>query len=316
MAVEGVILDHRPANPKADDDRYGESWRLADRLEAAHVCFGESLSRRRNYRDGLLAAALLPTTLAATANENPMIKAIDAHVHVWTPDTERDLLAAGFRRDEIRPASFTPDELLAHARPCGVERVVLVKRASNGFDNRYMLDAIKNYPGVFAGIAVIDDDAARPQDEMPGSAGQRGGGRFRIYPARSPGRAVARWARHGGDVVLGADDNLAMCHLVNPDALPAVRSHVRAIPGDTGRDRSFRAHRGRWRDSSTRCRYPVSPGTAQTDDGQAIGLLCPRAEDAPLRRLGPDDPSVARGLWRRTFDVGDRLSLSDRSAHV
>ena len=37
---------------------------------------------------------------------------IDAHVHVWTPDTAHYPLAAGFKRENMSPRSFTPDELL------------------------------------------------------------------------------------------------------------------------------------------------------------------------------------------------------------
>ena len=33
---------------------------------------------------------------------------IDAHSHVWTPDTARYPLAAGFVKENMRPASFTP----------------------------------------------------------------------------------------------------------------------------------------------------------------------------------------------------------------
>ncbi|HEY2838710.1 MAG TPA: hypothetical protein VGJ26_06165, partial [Pirellulales bacterium] len=58
--------------------------------------------------------------------------AIDAHVHVWTPDTKKYPLAAGHRRDEMKPASFTPEELWKLARPCGVSRVVLVQMSFYG----------------------------------------------------------------------------------------------------------------------------------------------------------------------------------------
>ena len=52
---------------------------------------------------------------------------IDAHVHVWTDDVEKYPLADGFARAEMQPPTFFPEDILAHARPCGVERVVLVQ---------------------------------------------------------------------------------------------------------------------------------------------------------------------------------------------
>ncbi len=147
--------------------------------------------------------------------------AIDAHVHVWTPDTEKYPLSAGYRREEMAPASFTPEQLFAHMRPCGVGRVVLVQMSFYGFDNSYMLDTIRAFPGVFAGIAVIDDSIANPQDEMRRlkPVGVRG---FRIYPRNMP---VDRWLESPGLAAMwecGAAERLAMCCLVNPEALPAI----------------------------------------------------------------------------------------------
>jgi predicted TIM-barrel fold metal-dependent hydrolase len=146
---------------------------------------------------------------------------IDAHVHVWTPDTARYPLAAGFRRDEMKPASFTPTQLFEHAGPSGVKRVVLVQMSFYGFDNRYMLDVISDEPQVFSGIAVIDDsqpDPGVPMRELK-EKGVRG---FRIYPRNL---AVDRWLDGEGLNAMwrvGAEEGLAMCHLINPDALPAV----------------------------------------------------------------------------------------------
>ncbi len=155
--------------------------------------------------------------------------AIDAHVHVWTPDTDKYPLSAGYRRDEMKPASFTPDELLKLARPSGVSRVVLVQMSFYGFDNAYMLEAIRAYPGVFAGIAVIDDAQERPQDEMRRlkPLGVRG---FRIYPRNLP---VDRWLDAPGIAAMwrgGAELGQAMCCLVNPDALPAIDRMCQKFP--------------------------------------------------------------------------------------
>ena len=84
---------------------------------------------------------------------------IDAHVHVWTPDTAHYPLAAGFKKDDMKPPSFTPEDLFKHSRPAGVTRVNLIQMSFYGFDNSYMLDMIKLYPEVFVGTAVIDPQA-------------------------------------------------------------------------------------------------------------------------------------------------------------
>ncbi len=54
-------------------------------------------------------------------------EAIDAHVHVWTPDTVAYPLAEGYRKETMVPASFTPEQLFEHSRPNGVRKVVLIQ---------------------------------------------------------------------------------------------------------------------------------------------------------------------------------------------
>ena len=59
---------------------------------------------------------------------------IDAHVHVWTPDTAHYPLAAGFKKSDMKPASFTPEELFKHCKPVGVTRVNLIQMSYYGFE--------------------------------------------------------------------------------------------------------------------------------------------------------------------------------------
>ena len=121
---------------------------------------------RRNFLAS--AAAATAGALAGCTTVGPAARGgfIDAHVHVWTPDTEKFPLAAGYQKSAMQPPSFTPEELLALARPHGVTRVVLIQMSFYRFDNRYMLDAMRRFPGVFAGVGIVDDSAARPQDAM------------------------------------------------------------------------------------------------------------------------------------------------------
>ena len=77
-------------------------------------------------------------------------------LHVWTADTARYPLAAGYRKEEMKPASFTPEELFKHTKPVGVTRISLIQMSYYGFDNSYMCDVIAKHKGVFVGTAVID----------------------------------------------------------------------------------------------------------------------------------------------------------------
>jgi predicted TIM-barrel fold metal-dependent hydrolase len=153
---------------------------------------------------------------------------IDAHVHVWTPDVQTYPLASGYQREDMKPPSFTPEELLAQARPCGVERIVLIQMSFYGFDNRYMLDTMRRYPGVFSGVAVIDENA-EPAARMRELAKQGVRG-FRIRPGDRP---IDRWLDGPGMAAMwkcGAEEGLAMCHLVNPDSLPVIDRMCRKFP--------------------------------------------------------------------------------------
>lgn len=154
---------------------------------------------------------------------------IDAHSHVWTPDTEHYPLAPGFRRANMDPPSFTADELLAHAKPVGVNRVVLIQMSFYGHDNSYMLDCMKKFPGTFSGVAVIDQNQPKPGDEMVKlkKQGVRG---FRIYPQN---QEYAKWLDGAGlksMFAAAAKERLNMCCLIDTNALPALDKACTANP--------------------------------------------------------------------------------------
>ncbi len=187
-------------------------------LHTASAAAASAMAVQAVSREALAQAPPIP-------NEGP----IDAHVHVWTPDTDRYPLAAGFRRDDMKPPSFTPEELFEHAKPCGVARIVLIQMSFYGVDNSYMLDTMRRFPGTFSGVAVIDDSAADPPAEMRRLAKQGVRG-FRIYPGDRP---VDRWLAAEGLQAMwkcGAEEDLAMCHLVNPNALSAIDKNCEKFP--------------------------------------------------------------------------------------
>ena len=146
---------------------------------------------------------------------------IDAHIHVWTPDTSHYPLAAGYKREDMKPASFTPEELFKHCKPAGVDRINLIQMSFYGFDNRYMLDMMALYKDAFVGTAVIDPLGDAPDKLMTELARKRVRA-FRIYPdlGKLP---PARWLEPAGYARMfaaGAKNNQAMSCLIAPDALP------------------------------------------------------------------------------------------------
>jgi predicted TIM-barrel fold metal-dependent hydrolase len=154
---------------------------------------------------------------------------IDAHVHVWTDDLERYPLAEGYRREDMRPPTFTPEELFAHCRPVGVDRIVLIQMSFYGFDNSYLLDAMRAYPGVFSGVAVIDSHAPHPEEEMRRLAGQGVRG-FRIAPRGAPPETWLDGPGFAAMFAAGATEGLALCPLINPSALPALDRMCERFP--------------------------------------------------------------------------------------
>jgi hypothetical protein len=70
------------------------------------------------------------------------------------------------QRELVAPAVNGTINVLASCERARVNRVVLIQMSFYGYDNRYMLDAIKSHPGTFSGVAVIDQNALHPEMEM------------------------------------------------------------------------------------------------------------------------------------------------------
>ncbi len=146
---------------------------------------------------------------------------IDAHVHVWTPDTAHYPLAAGFKKDDMKPATFTPEDLFKHTKPAVVDRINLIQMSFYGFDNSYMLDMMKLHEGVFSGTAIIDPFGKEPERQMSDLA-KKGVRAFRIHPKLSK-EAPEKWLRPEGYAKLftaAAKNNQALSCLIDPDGLP------------------------------------------------------------------------------------------------
>ncbi|MCP5109805.1 MAG: amidohydrolase family protein [bacterium] len=165
-----------------------------------------------------LVGGALPTFTGSVASAKGGY--IDAHVHVWTTDVERYPVADPSRRKQVKPASFTPEELFAHSRPRGVSRVVLIQMSFYRLDNSYMVDMIERHSDTFRGVAIVDVNAPDVKDQMRALA-KRGVRGFRIGPRGRPDT----WLDTPGMAAMwecGAEEGLAMCPLMNPDALASL----------------------------------------------------------------------------------------------
>lgn len=190
--------------------------------ENANQASGRFTRREFSALGAAVVAAGLSGSAAATMLEDNWI---DAHVHVWTPDTKKYPLSPKFKVADMQPPSFTPEELFAHCKPVGVKRIVLIQMSFYQFDNRYMLDMMAAHPGVFSGVGIVDheaSDVAAKVRELR-KAGVRG---LRVYSdsVAKPSKAMDNLWK------IAADENIAICNLINPADIGAVDKLCEKFP--------------------------------------------------------------------------------------
>jgi predicted TIM-barrel fold metal-dependent hydrolase len=154
---------------------------------------------------------------------------IDAHVHVWTPDTDAYPLHSSYKKEDMKPPSFTAEELFSHCKRSGVERINLIQMSFYRQDHSYMLAMMEKYPDNFAGTGVLpdvlDDDAQDPSEMMV----ELGAKRCYAFRVRGGYRRTdveqPNWMSHPKwDAMFetGAEHNLALSFLMNPGDMPEV----------------------------------------------------------------------------------------------
>ena len=184
---------------------------------------------RRNFCHALTAAALASATSsnakAAAKNDNNWI---DAHAHVWHPDTSRYPISKNFKKEDMQPASFTAQELLAHCQPAGVQRVVLIQMSFYESDHRYMTEVMQEHPKTFSGVSLLDWHTEPLQREVKRHkrAGMRG---FRMH-SRGDAKDWPTDKNVHQLWKLAADHDLAICPLINPEDIPAVDALCKRFP--------------------------------------------------------------------------------------
>jgi len=164
---------------------------------------------------------------------------IDAHIHVWTPDTERYPLAPGFTPDDFWLPSFTPDDHFAYSRRVGKVRLNLVQMTWYGLDHSYILDLIASDPDTYTGTGIVpgicDVSLADPGKSMLTLAD--GGIRaFRVRGAHARPTALgrqSRWLDYPGYESMfrtGAEHDLALSFLMGIQDLPDLIRMCRRFP--------------------------------------------------------------------------------------
>ena len=167
-------------------------------------------------------AASVPSCAHPQVSAESRLPWIDAHSHIWSPDTSRFKLREGVTPDQLAPRSFTDDELMAVAMPEGVGRVVLIQHYPyHGWDNGYLIDAWKRHPDRFRIVGMIDDALPHTDTRMHDllKLGVTG---FRIGPRNGN----SHWLESAGMSLMwrtAANTRQPMCCLINPPDLPSVK---------------------------------------------------------------------------------------------
>src|SRR5580700_5351229 len=107
---------------------------------------------------------------------------IDPHVHVWKHDPKYPFAAGA----NVPARDATPEMLLDLMKANGVSKTVLIQVIHYKYDNSYVADVLKQYPGTFRGVCRVDPlDTAAP-DQLSKLTEQG------IHGVRlSPGRGAA-----------------------------------------------------------------------------------------------------------------------------
>lgn len=142
---------------------------------------------------GSATAAALPACstvsegLPGPATQNPSLRAVDCHAHVF----RHDLPMPDPRR---APSGYdaTPESYLAVLAEHGMTRGVLVQPSFLGTDNQYLVGALIRYPSHFRGIAVVDPAIGESELRLLNTAGVVGI-RLNLIGLPTPDFASAPW---------------------------------------------------------------------------------------------------------------------------
>lgn len=154
--------------------------------------------------------------------------AIDTHLHVWSGDFARYPFAEGRRETEPAPVELL--NKVMHA--AGVTRAVIVQPIHYLYDNRYVADCLRQFPGRLAAIGLVDQKAPDAADRLERLVREEGFSGLRIH-LKSRVDDPSEWATADQDPLWRKAEELGACFCVHGpcDHLPAVQPIVARFPG-------------------------------------------------------------------------------------
>lgn len=176
---------------------------------------------RRRFVAGSLLGSLAGVAVASPFAQ-PLL--IDSHVHIWKQDP-RFPFAAGAK---VPDGDFSAERLLELMAANSVSRTVLIQVLHYKWDNSYLADVLKRYPGKFQAVCRVNPESPTASDDLSRLTDQGFRG-VRLSPAAGP----------EGDWIRGAlmDPLWSRCETLNipmtilapvtrmPDLLPLIERH-------------------------------------------------------------------------------------------
>ena len=152
---------------------------------------------------------------------------IDSHLHVWSDDQDRYPFEGG--RKDAAPGST--ELLLETMHEYGVDKAVIVQPIYYLYDNSYVADSLKKYPGKFAAMGIMDRHAPDAPEQLEKLVVEDGFSGLRMHLGRPDD--PAEWAAPDQDPIWRKAEELGASFLsFGPaDKLPAVEPIIARFPG-------------------------------------------------------------------------------------
>ena len=211
-------------------------------------------------------------------------KLFDAHVHLWTDDTDAYPFAPGNEPANMWLGRCTPEDHAKVSGTFGKVRMNLVQITWYGLDHRYILDLIAAAPDQFVGTGIIPaySDLSLPSPDRTMVDLSRGG----VYAFRvRGGSGKPGWLDHEGHEKMfqaGADHNLALSFLMGLEDLPNLDRMCERYP-----------------DTPVILDHFCGVGSRETIEDEQIAALCHMARHR--RVMVKVGPFHARGKGKRPF---------------
>jgi predicted TIM-barrel fold metal-dependent hydrolase len=111
---------------------------------------------------------------------------IDTHMHVWSLDWDRYPFSPPEATAKRPEESNTVEEVLEVMERHGVDFTVLVQVRYYGWDNRYVADCLRRYPGKFAAQGLIDPRDPNAAERLTYWMKEHGFAGMRLSPSYDP----------------------------------------------------------------------------------------------------------------------------------